>query len=389
MNYLNGVSVLELGQHISASFCTKIMAALGAEVIKIEKVTGDPARREGPFPNDEPHPEKSGLFLYLNMGKKGVTLNINTKTGQKIFKELVARSNILVEDLGKNILKNIGLGYNELSKTNPRLVYTSVSPFGETGPHSDYKAEEIVLEATSGLMFTSGSPEREPLKMGGNIGYYRAGVSAFTASLMAFYQTQVFGEGQHVEVSIQECLLHDEAIGIDTYKTRGEVVSRQIAAMHLPATDGWYYIRAWPHEWPRFVEALGVPELKKDERFITIEERRKHAEELNPIIMSRLDGLTKEEIYHKMQKNRVTAAYLADIKDVTRSKQYISRGYFVPIEHPEAGYLRYPGAFATMDKSDWKHGRAPLLGEHNNEVYCRSLGYSSEDLVRLRELGVI
>ena len=159
--------------------------------------------------------------------------------------------------------------------------------------------------------------------------------------------------------------------------------------MLLPCSDGWFYIRAFPHEWPRLTQALGMPELERDERFIDMQKRSEHAEELNTIILSRLGNQGKEEIYDKLQKNHITAGYLANVEDLFRSEQYQSHNYFITIDHPIAGPLTYPGAFATMETIEWKHSRAPLLGEHNVEILCQGLGYSQEDLVRLRQLGVI
>jgi crotonobetainyl-CoA:carnitine CoA-transferase CaiB-like acyl-CoA transferase len=390
MEFLSDVIVIELGENISASACTKWMAALGASVIKIEAPDrGDPARRMGPFPNDDPHPEKSGLFLYLNTGKKDITLNLHTKEGQNIFRKLIAKSDILVEDLGPGKMEILGLGYTELEKTVPHLVFTSISPLGEKGPYSHYKTEDIVIEAASGMMLQHGSPEREPLKIGGNIIYYRAGASAFMGSLAALFHAEATEEGQKVEVSIQECLLHDDFITVEAYLARGEDVRRRLAPMLLPCNDGWFYIRAFPHEWPRLTRALGMPELEKDERFIDMQRRSEHAEELNTIILSRLADQGKQEIYNELQKNHITAGYLANVEDLFRSEQYQSHNYFITIDHPVAGPLSYPGVFATMETIEWKHGRAPLLGEHNAEILCQGLGYSQEDLVRLRQLGVI
>jgi crotonobetainyl-CoA:carnitine CoA-transferase CaiB-like acyl-CoA transferase len=286
-------------------------------------------------------------------------------------------------------MEDLGLGYNELEKTMSHLVYTSISPFGENGPYSHLKAEDIVIEAASGMMLQHGSPEREPLKIGGNIIYYRAGASAFMGSLAALFHAEATGEGQKVEVSVQECLLHDDFITVEAYLARGEDVRRRLAPMLLPCNDGWFYIRAFPHEWPRLTQALGMPELEKDDRFIDMQRRSEHAEELNTIILSQLGGQGKEEIYDKLQKDHITAGYLANVEDLFRSEQYQSHNYFITIDHPVAGPLTYPGAFATMETIEWKHGSAPLLGEHNAEILCQGLGYSQKDLVRLRQLGVI
>lgn len=390
MKFLSGISVLELGENVSASACTKLMAALGAEIIKIEDTQGgDPARRMGPFPNDEPHPEKSGLFLYLNMGKKGMTLNLATHDGKKIFRDLVAKSDILVEDLGAGQLKNLGFDYEELASIAPHLILTSISPFGEKGPCAHYKAQDITIEAASGMMLQQGSPDREPIKMGGNIIYYRAGASAFMGSIAALIHVEATGEGQKVEVAIQEVLLHDDFITIEAYLARGGDIRRRFAPMMLPCSDGWFYIRAFPHEWPRLTKALDLPELEKDERFIDMQARSQHAEELNTIIMSRLGALSKKEIYDRLQAHHVSVAYLANVEDLFNSEQYQSRAYFVPIDHPVAGTFLYPGAFATMGDVPWKYGRAPLLGEHNIEILCGRLGYTREDVVRLRQQGTV
>ena len=390
MEFLSGVSVLELGEKISASVCTKWMAALGASVIKIEPPgQGDPTRKMGPFPGDDPHPEKSGLFLYLNTGKKDITLDIHSKEGQAIFRRLLAHADILVEDLGPGKMNAFGLGYREVEKLMPQLVFTSITPFGEQGPYSQFKADGIVLDAASGMMLQYGNPEREPLQLGGNIIYYRAGASAFMASLAALHHAEASGEGQRVDVSIQEILLHDDFIPVEAFFARGEDVRRRFAPMLLPCEDGWFYIRAFPHEWPRLTKALDLPELEKDDRFIDMQRRSQNAEELNAIILSRLANKGKKEIYDTLQKNHVSVAFLANVEDLFRSEQYQSHGYFVSIDHPVAGPLSYPGAFATLGEAHWKHGRAPLLGEHTSEILCGQLGYERQEVVRLRQLGVI
>ncbi|MBN1847069.1 MAG: CoA transferase [Deltaproteobacteria bacterium] len=390
MTFLNDITVLELSEHISASACTKMMVALGADVIKIEPPNkGERSRYMGPFPNDEPHPEKSGLFLYLNMGKKGITLDITQKEGRDIFLKLVKQADIIVEDLGHGVLDQLDLGYGALSRVHPSLVFTMITPFGENGPYAHYQAEDIVVEAVSGMMLQQGSPDREPIKMGGHIIYYRAGASAFFGSLAALYHAENMGEGQKVEVSIQETLLHDDFITIEAALARGEDIRRRLAPMLLPCSDGWFYIRAFPHEWPRLTKALGMPELENDERFIDMKKRSENAEELNAIIMSKLCDMKKSEIYDLMQKNRVTTGFLADVEDLFLSEQYKAHHYFLEIEHPVAGKLAYPGAFATMGDIKWVHGRAPLLGEHNDEIICGWLGYGQEDMMQLKQKGIV
>jgi CoA:oxalate CoA-transferase len=389
MGFLDGVSVVELGANISASACTKTMAALGAEVIKIEPPgQGDPSRNLGPFPDDKPDIEKSGTFLYLNMAKKSLTLDISTAEGKKVFKDLVKKADILVEDLGYGVLNGLGFPYTELAQACPRLVMTSISPFGNSGNYANYKAEDIVIEAAGGLLLQNGDPNREPLKMGGNIIYHRAGASAFTGSLMALYHAEATGIGQQVEVSIQECLLHDDFITIESYQARREIITRRLASLLLPARDGWYYIRAFTHEWARFVRAIGLPELETDERFIDVQQRSIHAEELNALVMSQFMGMTKKQIYDKLQQHHITVGYIANTEDIYHSEQYAADDFFVSIDHPEAGRLTYPGAFATMGDIPWNYGRAPILGEDTVEI-LHNLNYTDQDISNLREAGVI
>lgn len=385
---LSDVHVLEVGKNVTAPYCTKLLAGLGAEVIKIEPPNGDPSRTAGPFPKDEPHSEKSGLFLYLNTGKKSVTLNLDTKEGRGIFLELASRVDILVENLGAGVFDRLGLNYATLEKTNPHLVVTSVSPFGQTGPYRNWQAEDITIEAMSGTMITQGNPEREPLKLAGRTFEYRTGASAFTASLFGFYHAEETGEGDYIDVSEMEVGVGDDFTAVEVFQARGENLTRQKAVLLLPCKDGWVYFRVFPHEWSRFTKLLGF-DIENDDRFLTMEKRRQNAEELNNIIFPLIVERSKEEIYNWAQAANITVGYVADICDVVQSAQYKSRGFFVEINHPATGKLCYPGNPVTIGDTPWSHVRAPLLGEHNVEIISKLLGYTPDELVHLRQIGVI
>src|SRR4030043_1673381 len=175
---LSGVKIIDLTWYISGPYCAKLLADYGAEVIKVEKAgEGDPARRMGPFFKDDPHPEKSGLFLHLNTNKQGITLNLKTATGKKILKELVKDADILVENFRPHVMPGLGLDYETLKKVNPRLVMVSISSFGQTGPYREFKAAEIVEYAMGGEMYSTGIAGREPLKLGGNVGRNQGGTA--------------------------------------------------------------------------------------------------------------------------------------------------------------------------------------------------------------------
>ena len=203
---LSDLRVLDLTHGIAGPYCTKLLADFGADVIKVERPdTGDFARSLRPFPQDVPHPEKSGLFLHLNTNKRSVVLDLKTRQGVDNIKELVRDADILVESFRPGVMAHLGLGYETLSQINPNLVMTSISNFGQTGPYRDYLASEITLFAMGGKINITGLPERYPLKLGGNHVQYQAGNVAAMASLFAWYAHKYQGMGgQHVDISIFE-----------------------------------------------------------------------------------------------------------------------------------------------------------------------------------------
>ena len=201
------VRVVDLTHYVAGPYCTKLLADYGAEVVKVERPgTGDGARRMFPFWGDDPHPEKSGLFLHLNTNKKGVTLDLKTPTGVEILKQLVKDADILVENFEPRVMPGLGLDYDTLATVNPRLVMTSISNFGQTGPYRDLKAGELVIFGMGPHMFVEGEPEREPLKYPGYKAQYMAGTNAAVAAMAALFGSSASGQGQHVDVSIMESL---------------------------------------------------------------------------------------------------------------------------------------------------------------------------------------
>ena len=193
---LSDVKVLDLTWYIAGPYCTKLLADYGADVIKVERPgSGDPARSLGPFLGDDPHPEKSGLFLHLNTNKRSITLNLKSEMGKKIFKELVKEADILLESFSPRVMPSLGLSYEELEKINPRLVMTSISNFGQTGPYRDFRLSELVLSAMGTAMYIQGVPEREPVKIGGTVIQFQVGNIAAVATIFALYGSEVRGIG--------------------------------------------------------------------------------------------------------------------------------------------------------------------------------------------------
>ncbi len=397
---LSGVKVVEYCDFISGPYCTKLLADLGAEVIKIEKPEGDSARRRGPYLHDEPDPEKSGLFLYHNTNKKGITLNIETHTGQEIFKKLVAEADMLVEDTHPGYLKELGLDYETLKKENPNLIMLSLTPFGQTGPYKDYKAYYLNIYHASGagyvLPAASPNADREPIKGGGYVGESDVGVYAAVALMGALYWRNAGGTGQYIDVSKQEAMMCLERMNIVRYYMIGSSPSRvgvnRVRDTLLQCKDGGYIIVVlYPQkQWEGIIRALGNPDWANHEPFLEQTIRDKHFEEVKAHLREEALKYDTEELFFKIQAEGTACAPICSAEQVFNSPQTKAREFFEEIDHPAAGKLMYPGLpykLSTMTPSD-NHG-APLLGQNNEEIYVEDLGYSKEDLVRLKEAGII
>ena len=398
---LSDVKVLDLTHYVAGPYCTKLLSDYGAEVIKIEKPgTGDGARRMGPFLRDDPHPEKSGLFLHLNTNKKGITLNLKTDTGIMIFKELVKDVDILVENFAPRVMPDLGLDYKVLEHINPRLVKTSISNFGQTGPYRDYKATEIVLFAMGPHMITDGEPDLAPLRYPGFKSQYLAGTHAATATMGALFGSELTGEGQEVDVSIIEPLssLPEGAGKLMSYAFSGEEVVRtgyrnegMYPLGYYPCKDGVIHVFGFiPAVWPRIAQWLEMPELLEDPRFIDPLKRPEHHGDFDAIFMDWLLDRTQQEVVRSGQENRIPVAPVNPINGVLVDPQFNARDAFVRIEHPAAGNITYPNVpFKLPEVPSQPQQPAPTLGQHNREIYCQGLGYTDGDLVRLRAEGII
>lgn len=393
---LASLKILDLSLDIAGPTCAGIMAGLGAEVIKVEPPQGDPSRRVGPFFQDDPHPEKSGLFLYVNQGKKSITLNLETETGRDILCRLLPQVDVVVESYAPGYLAGLGLGYPEIERLNPAVVVTSVTPFGQDGPYRDWKADEFVSYALTGQLYGFGEPDREPLKPGGSIALYFAGLHAFNATMTALFARRLTGEGQQVDLSITEAMASmmegplSEWHGGNLAKRSGDG-GRGAASGQYRCKDGFVLVSSWAAKrdhFPRFAELMDIPELA-DARFATREGRTKHREEVDALMQPWLDSHTKEEICQKAQALRLPFGFPSTTEDLVNSPQFQARDWFVTLDHPMTGSLLYPGAPYKMSETPWMPQRAPLLGEHNEEIYCGLLNYRKEDLVRLRTNNVI
>jgi crotonobetainyl-CoA:carnitine CoA-transferase CaiB-like acyl-CoA transferase len=399
---LSDVRILDLTRHVAGPFCTKMLADYGADVIKVERPNGgDVTRRMGPFPDDVPHPEKSGLFLHLNTNKRGVTLNLKSATGKRMLMELVKQVDVVVENFAPRVLPSLGLAYEDLEQINPQLILVSISNFGQTGPYRDYKASEIVLHGMGGNLRSLGLPEREPVKYGSHVALRQAGLIGAAATMAALFTREARGEGEHVDVAIVETQAGSQdrrAPQLITAQFVNQVFPRRapgatMASGTFPCKDGYVNVTGGGSRFPRALEMIGKPELIEDPRFATPDARLnpENSEDFNrEVLMPWLMQHTMQEVWSIAQKARVLSGPIYTSEALMADNHFRDRGMWVDIDHPVAGRYTYPGRPIIMGESPWQLRRAaPQLGEHNEEVFGEALGYESQDLARLRGVGVI
>ena len=394
---LEGVKVLDLTHHIAGPYCTKLLADFGAEVVKVERPGGDPARRMAPFHHDEINLEKSLVFAYLNTNKQSVTLNLKTEKGLQVLKSLVEESDVLVENFAPRVMPSLGLDYETLQKINPRLVLTSISNFGQTGPYRDFLAADIVEYAMGGLMYIFGAYDREPLKHAFNQAQFKAGTDAASATLMAMYHQRLTGDGQRVDVSIQEAVATGLRDVVNNFTYSGAVRRRQPnhsgdLSRIRASSDG--HILPNPglgagFNWNTMADFLELPELD-DDKFSTPSARLVNAEELGRILDEYFIKQNKYERFYASHEKRFIFGVVQSPEEVMADPQFAARNFFVDIDHPELGTLKYPGAPFEMSGTPWEARiPAPTLGQHNQEIIGQRLGNTNEQLAQMRAMRII
>lgn len=394
--------VLEWGNFITAPFCTEMLAQLGAEVIKIEPPRGDEARTYGPFPGDKPDLEKSGLFLYLNVNKSGITLDPEKKAGRDVLFRLLDETDVFVVNQPHLDLRKLGLDYDTLKEKYPKLIMTLITPFGDYGPYRDWKGYDINCCALGGITNTIGYPGRIPLTPPLHQGHHQAGLMAAIAILFAAINRDKTGKGTFIDQAEADAwaTVHI-GIGIQAFVEEGRIRQRSghysphrpyVDAV-LPCKDGSVCVDTpQKRQWERFMGILGNPEWMNDPIFEDrIKTTNEHHEEADAYLNQWLMEHTKDEIFKSLQDARVPAAPVRTVKELLHDDHMKQRGFFMEMEHPDAGKLTsYPGVCYKFSKtpSRFKHP-APLLGEHNEAIYCQRLGYTMEDLARWKKEEVI
>ncbi len=392
---LTGVKVLDLSEDIAGSFCARLLADYGADVLKLQPPGGAALRRMGPFFHDDPHPEKSLFFLVLNLNKKSATLNLDTSLGRSILQRLTQHVDVIVESFQPGHLASLGLGYPDLQKLNPSLVMTSITPFGQDGPYSQYQGEEIVSYAMSMIMSISGIQGREPLKHGGFQGQYQGGLFAAGATAMALFGQETTGEGEHVDVSVTECVA-STMMGTQTiYPFTGGVHTRRRAegAMFenpMPCKDGWIIVQGGGGaSWEDIAEFFQAPELLEP-RFAERAQRSQNGREMDQVILNAIKDREKWELFPKAAQARMLFGLVQTPAELVECPQLQSREFYRQVEHPVIGNIKVPAELFRFSETPYQlRLPAPTLGEHNAEIYVQGLGYTQQQLVQLRQLNVI
>ncbi|MGH7907456.1 MAG: CoA transferase, partial [Candidatus Binataceae bacterium] len=376
---LDGISVIECGEGVSAAFAAKLMADLGAEVIKIEPPSGDWARRRGPFPGGQPDPEKSGLFIYLNANKIGVTLDLADSGQRTILNRLLERADIFIHNCPLNTREQFGISGKRLSIEYPKLVSGAISPFGDNGPYSGWKAYELNIVNAGGWAYLSpGSskfPKLPPLKTFGHVGGFHAGMHACFAVLSAFWRRLVSGAGEHVEVSAQECVAAMLELSLVHFTYAGRETSRLGARQAAPWTimqcaDGHVMVLCLEDDqWRRLAELMGNPEWTTDPLFADRRSRAENADALYALMHDCIHTWRTEDLFREAQKRRIPLAPVSTMKQLYESSHLSERQYFAPLNQPGVGELKIPGCPFKSSAEGWRQsGRAPRLGQHNDAI---------------------
>jgi crotonobetainyl-CoA:carnitine CoA-transferase CaiB-like acyl-CoA transferase len=367
-------------------------------VIKIEPPGGDPSRAIGPFYHDESHPEKSLFWFHFNTSKKSITLDIESPDGRELLKKLVKTADVVVETFQPGYLEGLGLGYRALKEINPGLIMTSITPFGQTGPYRHFKASDLIGLAMGGFLFICGWEDEPPSRVAFSQAYNVASANACAGTLIAMYHRDMTGEGQHVDVSMQQCVAAGLQWVTQMYDLQGRIMARS-GRLGVPLNeckDGWAMVIPMV-DWDDFVGWLesgsGAADLTTDERY------RDHEYQMRPEVRQHILDVTdaftkaneKKQVCEEGQIRHVIAIPCNNAKDVVESPQLAVREFFVDVDHPELGdTLKYPGAPYRLSGTPWSIAhRAPLVGEHNQEIYGGGLGLAAEEMGRLKEQRVI
>ncbi|HMK82402.1 MAG TPA: CaiB/BaiF CoA-transferase family protein [Candidatus Bathyarchaeia archaeon] len=392
---LVGTTVLEVGHVLSGPFCTMLLADLGARVIKIERpIQGDEARHMGPQVQGD-----SSYFMSVNRGKQSITINLGSKEGQNLARSLSQHVDVFVENFVPGTMKRLGLDYPRLKPLNPRLVYASISGFGQNGPYAHYPALDIIVQAMGGMMSVTGEPNSRPLRPGASLGDSIAGLFTAIAIEAALLERERTNKGSYVDISMLDCQVTIMENAFARYFATGHVPkplgSRHPAAVPFQAfaTQDSYIVVAIiidnPLLWNRFCMAIQHPELADDKRFNTATARLQNYETLAPIMENAIRRKTSREWLEEFSKLEIPCGPVNKIDAIVNDPQILHRGMIAEIPHKRLGKWKVAKTPFNCTEPSEPLGPAPDLGEHTEEVLRQILSLSQTDITRLKTLGIV
>src|SRR5271157_3064513 len=394
---LSGVRVIDMTHNQAGPACAQILGFLGADVIKLEEPKGgDVARRNMRDRQDS----DSLFFLLFNANKRSLTLNLKTGRGKELFKQVIAKSDVLLENFGPGALDRLGLGWKVLSEINPRLIYATIKGFGTYGPYRDFKSYEPIAQAMGGAMSITGYPENPPTFVVPAIGDSGTGMHMAIGILAALQQRHASGRGQHVEVSMQDAVVNLIRVSLRDHQRFGHAMPRRGNQLgrNVPGTtyacapggpNDYVFLHAQPQMWPAVAKVLGQPELTEDVRFKTEEARWENRAELNAIVEAWTRQRGKHEVMRLMGDAGVPCGACQDTGEVLADAHLKEREMIVDVDYPTRGIYQTVGCPIKLSDSPVAVSRPPLLGEHTDVLLESLCGIEPDEAKRLRQEGVV
>jgi len=392
---LSGITVIDLSHVYNGPYATFLMAMAGADVIKVEPFHGEHLRSRG---------DMGGAalpFAMLNSNKKPVTLNLKTEKGRELLREMAARADILVENFAPGVTDRLGIGPADLHKINPRLIYGSSSGYGKTGPYRDYPAMDLVMQAMSGVINSTGFPDQPPVKSGAAICDFMAGIHLYAAIMTALYERERTGKGRVVEVSMQDATYASLASNYGMVHARGAAAPERTGNRHgglgispynvYPTSDGYVVLNCpGDHHFRAVLDVAGRPDLKDDPRFLTRSSRVVNFAAVDDLIERWTKTLPKDEVARRMLAAKVPCAPVRNLIEVMHDENMHARGSLQWIDHPELGRVALPHSPLIFEGTERRPIEPSLpLGACNDAVFGDWLGHSQKELAAFKAEGVI
>ena len=401
---LSDVRVLDLSWHVAGPYCTRVLGDYGADVVKVERpAEGDPARMMPPFHEDEPGIERSGLFLHLNTNKRSIAVDLRSEAGRDTVLRLAEWADVVIESFSPGTLDALGLGYEALSAVNPAIVVTSISNYGQSGPYRDWKGSDLTIWGMGGPMLYTGSPNREPLKTAGHTPAYQVGATAAAATNIALWGADATGEGDHLDVNFFETfmgLIDRRTTSLLNYQYTGKISGRPPAGQTpgsgiWPTGDGgFFFTTVIGPRWNAMAAMIGHEDLLEDPNWLDPAWRSQEEPmaQFQALVGEWMLSHSKREIRQAFEDAGVYGGPVNTIAELLTDPHFTERAFFQTVDHPTTGPQTYPGRTYRSSAHEWPpppRQRAPLLGEHTDEILGETLGLDAAAIAELRSAGAV